>query len=200
MNRKKHVQIIIFLIALVKMNNFEKIICGVGYTGDGKYTPRGKPERVWQSMLLRCYSDSYREQYPTYIGCTVIEEWHNFQNFHIWFKDNYVDGYHLDKDLKVYGNKEYSKHSCTFVPNKINTFFSTRERNTCSDLEMGTVRYGTGYSKRGKNKKVRRTVLEAKNDYWNEKYELTISLVLHYPEFKELLLSHFEYFFGEHYG
>jgi hypothetical protein len=180
------------------MSNFDRIICGIGYIGNGKYIPRGKPERVWQSMLLRCYSDNYREQYPTYIGCTVIDEWHNFQNFCIWFKDNYIDGYYLDKDLKFYGNKQYSYDACTFVPNRINTFFSTRERY--NNLEMGIVRYGTGYSKRGNNKKVRQTTIEAKNDYWNDKYKIMKELISEYPEFKTLLINYFEHFFGEHYG
>ena len=29
----------------------------------------------WASMLERCYSKSLLEKYPSYIGCSVCEEW-----------------------------------------------------------------------------------------------------------------------------
>ena len=91
-------------------------VCGVGFIGDGKHKSRvdgvmSKCYITWRGMLSRCYDNrqlSYRD-------CTVCDEWHNFQNFSKWFDLNYVDGCHLDKDIKIKGNKVYSPLSCGFV-------------------------------------------------------------------------------------
>ena len=32
-------------------------------------------------MLERFHDSKYQEKRPTYIGCSVAEEWHNFQIF-----------------------------------------------------------------------------------------------------------------------
>jgi hypothetical protein len=83
-------------------------------------------------MLARCYSEKFHEKQPTYIGCTVCEEWHNFQNYAKWYDENYyeVDGYkmNLDKDILVKGNKIYSPETCVFVPDFINLLFVNRKQ------------------------------------------------------------------------
>lgn len=101
-------------------------VYGVGYLGDGPYSASliGKYTKVyytWRAMLQRCYCSMYQENKPTYEGCTVADEWHNFQNFAKWFEDNYIEGYELDKDLKVEGNKIYSPEACMFVSKQHNT-------------------------------------------------------------------------------
>ena len=59
---------------------------------------------TWASMLNRCYNPKYKEKHPTYVGVTCCEEWLLFTNFDKWFKDNYIKGYQLDKDLLVKDN------------------------------------------------------------------------------------------------
>lgn len=76
--------------------------------------------KTWTSMIRRCYSDKYHKLKPTYIGCSVCEEWRYFSNFERWFKENYKDGYVLDKDILVQGNRVYSPQTCCFVPSYIN--------------------------------------------------------------------------------
>lgn len=96
---------------------------GVGFIGSGGYSTqingeRSKAYTTWYSMLSRCYSKRTQKRQPTYVGCLVCPEWHNFQNFAEWFEDNYpTDGvdYQLDKDIKVKGNKVYSPETCLFV-------------------------------------------------------------------------------------
>ena len=76
---------------------------------------------VWRSMLQRCYMQN--ESQKTYIGCSVVNEWHNFQNFAKWFELNWPkDGglYELDKDIKVKGNKTYGPDFCLFVTKQEN--------------------------------------------------------------------------------
>ncbi len=102
---------------------------GVGFigVGDHKVSISGehtKAYQVWHSMLARCYSCVKQEIQPTYRGCTVHKDWHNFQAFAKWYYGNYPsDGgnYQLDKDIKIKGNKVYSADTCLFVTLKENS-------------------------------------------------------------------------------
>ena len=101
-------------------------VCGVGYMGEGAYKSKIKTKSTkvydtWSDMLKRCYSVTSLEKRPTYKGCSVAEEWHNFQVFGAWFDTHYIAGYHLDKDIKVPGNKVYGPDTCTFVTPAENT-------------------------------------------------------------------------------
>ena len=84
-------------------------------------------------MLQRCYDNKTQEKYPTYKGCQVCEEWHNFQNFAKWFEENYyeVEGENIDidKDILCKGNKIYSPQTCVLSPHKINSLFVNRKND-----------------------------------------------------------------------
>ena len=79
---------------------------------------------IWHKMLERCYDKQYKIKHPTYKFCTACEEWLLFSNFKKWFDENYIDGYQLDKDILIKGNKVYSPQTCCFVPSKINSLFT----------------------------------------------------------------------------
>lgn len=74
----------------------------------------------WQDMLQRCYSKKFHERQPTYVGCSVCEEWLIFSNFKSWMIKQNWKGNELDKDIKYTGNKIYSPDTCLFVTSKIN--------------------------------------------------------------------------------
>lgn len=79
---------------------------------------------AWTQMLKRCYEEHSLKRRPTYVGCSVCDEWLHFSNFKKWFDDpanGYREGYQLEKDLLVDGNKVYSPETCCFVPNLINS-------------------------------------------------------------------------------
>ena len=78
--------------------------------------------RVWKDMLTRCYSDKYQEKRPTYIGCTVTEEWLTFSVFKDWMEKQNWKGNQLDKDILFEGNKVYSAETCVFVTGMVNSF------------------------------------------------------------------------------
>ena len=92
-------------------------VFGVGFMGDGEFTSIKHRDayQSWAGMLYRCYSSESMERSPTYRGCSVSSEWHSFQDFAPWFYDNHISGYHLDKDIKIDGNKIYGPDTCAFV-------------------------------------------------------------------------------------
>lgn len=115
-----------------------RTVYGIGYYGHGAYTSRinnCKTEQYikWFSMFNRCYSEEYQKKQPSYIGCTVSEEFHNFQNFAMWYDKNiYKCSYplELDKDLFVCGNKVYSPSACCFIPKEINNAISYKRNDS----------------------------------------------------------------------
>ena len=138
---------------------------GKGYLGIGEYSSceNGKKTKcydVWYSMLQRCYDDKLKEKYPTYKECRVCEKWCDFQVFSEWFHNNYYEvpgeKMNLDKDILCKGNKVYSRETCIFVPNRINTLFTqsdkTRGNNPIGVRKISSrtyeVRCRNGYGKR----------------------------------------------------
>lgn len=109
-------------------NPFHPSTFGVGYIGVGEYTSRKAGKNTaqyitWRNMIQRCYSAAYQAKYPSYKGCSVAREWHNFQVFARWFdgQPHSLDpGFSLDKDLIYLGNKTYSPDACSFVPHEVN--------------------------------------------------------------------------------
>ena len=112
-------------------SRFTPSVYGVGIIGNEKSRDENgeiiKGYSVWTSMLSRCYSDEYKKTHPTYKGCCVCEEWHNYSDFKEWFYNNYYEipneQMALDKDILVKGNKIYSPDTCVFVPQNINNLF-----------------------------------------------------------------------------
>ena len=86
----------------------------------------------WKLMLSRCYYQKHIAVRPSYGECSVCDEWLTFSNFKKWFEDpknGYQEGYHLDKDILVKGNKLYSPDTCCFVPQEINALFHAHIRS-----------------------------------------------------------------------
>ena len=75
-------------------------------------------------MLMRCYSKKYHCKQPTYVGCSVCEEWLTFSNFAVWMESKKWEGKHLDKDLIDSTNKVYSPKTCMFIQQGINNLFT----------------------------------------------------------------------------
>lgn len=111
--------------------NSKKLVYGKGTKGDSAISVNGKRTKTyiaWCNMLSRCYDLRFHLLQPTYVGCTVCNEWLYFPTFKEWFDANYVEGWELDKDLLVVGNKMYSPDTCIFVPRQINVLFNDHGR------------------------------------------------------------------------
>ena len=120
----------------------KKLVQGVGINDinedvkvDGKHLPF---YRTWVAMLNRCYSTKCKARQPTYLGCSVCDEWKYLSNFKTWFDENYVEGFQLDKDILVEGNKVYCPENCRFVPQYLNLLLNTRN-NDRGSLPLGVT-------------------------------------------------------------
>ena len=132
-------------------------IWSVGFIGKD-YSPTNSsdkiPYRKWIDMLQRAYSDKFHSKHPTYKDCTVDERWHNFQNFIPWHRDNYIEGYEIDKDLYIKGNKLYGPETCFYVPKWLNLMVQNGVSDNglptgvCKDGGKYVGRYNGGVRKR----------------------------------------------------
>lgn len=144
-------------------NPYRPSVFGVGFYGVGQYKAKDgnkitKVYNTWKGMLERAYCEKSLEIRPTYSECSVVEEWHNFQVFAEWYykqPNAGRKGFHLDKDLLVYGNKEYGPNTCSFVPCEVNSLL-TDCRCRRGDLPQGVGKHDDKYyactSINGKNK------------------------------------------------
>ena len=109
-------------------------VFGIGTVGTKYPISEGdvltKEYMLWYNMLRRCYSDNSKKKNPTYEGCEVSNKFKSYEYFYEWCHNQIgfgVDGFELDKDLLVKGNKVYSEDSCIFIPKNINLLLTKCE-------------------------------------------------------------------------
>ena len=131
-------------------NPFHLSVCGIGYLGIGNYSSAIN-HRHWYSMLNRCYNLTLHKERPTYKECSVSKKWECFQNFAEWHEENYnpkiMEGWALDKDILLKGNKIYSLETCCFVPQEINALF-IKHQNARGKYPIGVIKKGNKYEAR----------------------------------------------------
>ena len=91
-----------------------------GYLGTKPMKEDKEIRKVWQDLIKRAYGKKYIAKYGTYENVSISPEWLDFRNFRDFYKDNFVAGYQLDKDLIKPGNKVYSAKYCVYLPQKLN--------------------------------------------------------------------------------
>ena len=141
-----------------------------------------KDYKIWRDMLERCYCPKRQERQPSYKGCTVSEEWKYFSNFCKWFAENYIEGWHLDKDVLKIGNRVYSPQTCCFLPHKLNSILRLPHANKhCGVYRTKNGKYYSAINFNCKFKYfgVFETFEEAKrayNVFWVQKVEYFVNM------------------------
>ena len=140
---------------------FDVGIVGTNYpaTVNGRIT---KEYNRWHSMLERCYSDTFKKKYLTYEGCEASENFKYYEYFYEWCQKQIGfnnEGWHLDKDLLIKGNKVYSESTCVFLPQEINKILTKRTTS------RGEYLIGICWSKTNKSFVVQVSKGKGKRDY-----------------------------------
>lgn len=91
---------------------------------------------AWSNMQYRV------KRNPSYKDCKICDQWQSFASFKLFYDNNYIENYDLDKDLLGNG-KLYSPETCCFVPHKINTLLKTQRKD--SFLPIGVFRNGKNF-------------------------------------------------------
>ena len=128
-----------------------RLVQGVGIN-DGKYPTRvngsiKKEYRLWTNMLGRCYNEETKKKYPTYIGCSVSDNFKSYSYFYEWCQSQIgfnQNDYHLDKDLITKGNKIYSEDTCVFIPPHINNLL-IKSNSARGILPIGVTKNKEGF-------------------------------------------------------
>ena len=97
-----------------------------------RFSQSQKMYKVWRGVKERCNKVGWDKKYPSYKGCSCSPEWDDFNKFQQWAylpENGYRDGYHLDKDILVKGNKIYGPETCCFVPKEINNLFTSCKKS-----------------------------------------------------------------------
>lgn len=132
---------------LVKDRLFPSLY-GVGVVGDASTIIDGvvlKECKLWRGIIARCYNSGFHKNSPTYKDCSVSENFKYYPFFQDWCNKQIgfnEDGWHLDKDILIKGNKVYSEDTCCFVPQEINGLFIK------NDAVRGDLPIGVWYNKR----------------------------------------------------
>lgn len=139
-------------------------VYGVGVLGEYPTRVNGggyvKEYTLWKGVLQRCYDAKFQEKCKTYIGATISNNFKNYQYFKEWCNSQVgfdQEGWQLDKDILVKGNKHYSEDMCCFVPKEVNILFTKRNLNrgdypigVCYDRQ--TKKFKADIAMQGKNK------------------------------------------------
>ncbi len=120
-------------------DRFLVTLCGVGMLGE-KVPYVETIYTRWSNMIKRCYDPLTQDAHPTYKGCTVCDEWLVFSNYHRWYVANYVDGFEVDKDKKIKGNKVYSPETCVFISKRENMQIAFQKEYRLTKRDGSTVK------------------------------------------------------------
>ena len=94
----------------------------------------------WYGVLQRCYSNKFLQDNPSYLGCTLVDEWKLFTNFKSWMQSQDWENKHLDKDLINWDNKQYGPNTCVFISPALNNLLCLRN-NYRGELPLGVYKH-----------------------------------------------------------
>ena len=77
---------------------------------------------LFSSLKSRVNGTTTTPRDYVYLDCYIHETWKTSEDFVLWAQsiEYYQDGWQLDKDILVKGNRVYGPDTCVFVPQQIN--------------------------------------------------------------------------------
>jgi len=97
--------------------------------------------KKWNGMMQRCYNPKNKIGNPSYEACTSSETFRHFSKFKSWCYSQIgceQEGWHLDKDILIKGNKVYSEDTCCIVPPEINVAL-TNNKSVRGSFPQGVI-------------------------------------------------------------
>lgn len=118
----------------------DNLVYGQGLNDADKAYKKSKDYKVfyasWVRMLERCFSEVRKNRGDAYKEVSCCKDWLIFSKFakdlsEIENYEKLFEGWHLDKDILVRGNKTYSKETASIVPKDINNLLVAKHfKNT----------------------------------------------------------------------
>lgn len=158
---------------------FDPLHCGVYGTYKGSNIRNKAAYKCWYNMIHRVHNCK------AYENVCICDEWYDFSNFESWYSHQYKErGWHLDKDLKNKGNREYNSANCCFLPAQINTFISKFTKSKGYSFNKNRGRYEAYCREDGKyiHLGMYDTSEDARSAYLSYKIKVAYSLIDKYKE------------------
>ena len=119
-------------------------------------------------------------KYPDYINVTLCNEWLDFNVFKVWYENNHIEGYELDKDLLRPSSNMYSPDTCCFIPKSINMLITNKRkgRHLKGTEKVSSGKFRACMKKYNKNVHLGTfdTELQAHNKYKEEKRKHIVNI------------------------
>ena len=103
--------------------------------------PIPKEYSIWNGVRQRCYNENIRHLTPSYQEVEMSENFKRYSYFKEWCHNQIgfdQDGWQLDKDILIKGNKVYSEYTCCFVPQEINVAL-TNNKSVRGSFPQGVI-------------------------------------------------------------
>ncbi len=100
---------------------------------------------LWNSVLERCFSETFHRKQPAYVGTTVADCWIPLSGFKYWSVESGLKVENkkilqIDKDiLSIDGSKHYSPETCCLVPREVNNILIDRHASYERLYPMGVT-------------------------------------------------------------
>lgn len=113
------------------MGKHKKLVAGIGINDLANDIKKQENIGLTDELHQKCYQAwKHRLEAETVEKrATVSTEWLTYSNFASWWIATHIDGWCIDKDWVVAGNKQYHPDKCVFVPQKINCLMNDKSTN-----------------------------------------------------------------------
>lgn len=168
------------------MANKRGKVFGVGYNTLDCVVAKGgvhiSQYKLWANMLKRCYGTTESCRNSSYSDVVVCEEWLDFRNFYGWLEtvEFRKEGWQLDKDILLKGNRVYGPENCVFLPSRLNGCLLSC-KSSRGDLPVG-VHFDKS---RGKYKA---TCCNEHGKQWQKRYFTVEEAFIEYKKEKERVI------------